>query len=252
MVLQKLIIEQFRKSLFPGIVKSIDPQLEFSELSHFSESSIYSSGLIGNNNWSETIIKFLSSNYLHGKVGKLEIGFADFILYTENQKKIKGVFLVSDFNKEFKGYTIIRSEAKFNFAKKLFWSFRKKVSHFITGVIAPDFLKKHPEFVKVDLEDVAFEKEFEVYATDQIEARYILSPALMQNLMALKRKVNRTMEISFVKQKMYLLIYGYAVIPIHLLKPLDNFENIAGIAEHVALLKNIADELRMNNNIFRY
>ncbi|MEM6796310.1 MAG: DUF3137 domain-containing protein, partial [Acidobacteriota bacterium] len=36
---------------------------------------------------------------------------------------------------------------------------------------------------RVRLEDARFEKEFEVVSSDQVEARYLLTPALMERLM---------------------------------------------------------------------
>jgi len=40
---------------------------------------------------------------------------------------------------------------------------------------------------KVKLEDVVFEKSFEVFSTDQIEARFILTPDFMERLLGLER-----------------------------------------------------------------
>ncbi|MBK9503985.1 MAG: DUF3137 domain-containing protein [Bacteroidetes bacterium] len=40
----------------------------------------------------------------------------------------------------------------------------------------------------VRLEDVEFEKQFVVYSSDEVEARYILSTSFMEQIMAFKRK----------------------------------------------------------------
>jgi len=46
-----------------------------------------------------------------------------------------------------------------------------------------------------------FEKEFAVYSTDQVEARYILSPALMHRMLEFRRKTGATVYFSFIGGK---------------------------------------------------
>ncbi len=46
-------------------------------------------------------------------------------------------------------------------------------------------------------ENPDFEKTFDVYSTDQIEARYLLSPSMMERLFALDREFNKNITISF-------------------------------------------------------
>ena len=50
---------------------------------------------------------------------------------------------------------------------------------------------------RVKLENPDFEKTFDVYSTDQIEARYLLSPSMMERLLALDREFNKNITISF-------------------------------------------------------
>jgi len=56
------------------------------------------------------------------------------------------------------------------------------------------------------MDNVDFEKEFVVYATDQIEARYILSHTLMEKLLAFKKKSGHSLSISFVRGNIYLAL----------------------------------------------
>ena len=49
----------------------------------------------------------------------------------------------------------------------------------------------------VKLENPEFEKLFSVYSHDQIEARYILTPKMMENLTALRMKKNTDMRLVF-------------------------------------------------------
>lgn len=64
-------------------------------------------------------------------------------------------------------------------------------------VVESIFIKSMQQNVK--LEDPVFEREWEVYATDQIEARYILTPALMERMLEIKRRFGgKSIEFSFL------------------------------------------------------
>lgn len=76
----------------------------------------------------------------------------------------KGLLCHFDFHKKFRGTTIGRKD---------FTSFGNFFSGFSTSG------------ERVKLEDPEFESKFEVYSTDQIEARYLLTPGFMQRVLDL-------------------------------------------------------------------
>lgn len=62
---------------------------------------------------------------------------------------------------------------------------------------------------KVKLEDPVFEKAFEVYSTDQIEARYILTPDFMERLLGLERTFKgKQVRCAFAGGEMFLCCEG--------------------------------------------
>src|SRR5690606_40922464 len=79
----------------------------------------------------------------------------------------RGQCLVVKFHKQFNGVTkVFRDKGMFNIFGKL---------------------AQMGKGQKVKLEDPVFEKAFEVYSTDQIEARFILTPECMERLIGLER-----------------------------------------------------------------
>jgi hypothetical protein len=78
-------------------------------------------------------------------------------------------------------------------------------------VILPDHLERHLDYLAqtvqsmrnisgnraVYLEDIEFERRFAVYATDEITARYILTPGMMRRMTELQKKYNRDLMLSF-------------------------------------------------------
>ena len=87
-------------------------------------------------------------------------------------------------------------------------------------VIMPDHLEnklgymaKHVQMLKNKndikltlLEDVEFERLFAVYASDEVLARYILTPAMMANITELRLKYGRDMMISFNANRFYIAV----------------------------------------------
>lgn len=101
----------------------------------------------------------------------------------------RGQCLQVKFHKEFKGVTkVYRDMGMLNFFAKL-------------GQLGKG--------QKVSLEDPIFEKAFEVYSTDQIEARFILTPDFMERLLGLERTFKgKQVRCAFAGGEMYLCCEG--------------------------------------------
>ena len=96
----------------------------------------------------------------------------------------QGVAVEMDMNKNFCGQTIVvKDEGIFN------------------------RLRGYDNMERINLEDIVFEKEFEVYGTNQVEARYLLTTAFMERILRLKALFNgKTIQISFYANKILLAI----------------------------------------------
>jgi hypothetical protein len=76
-----------------------------------------------------------------------------------------------------------------------------------------DYLAKNIQALKnvngnklVTLEDAEFERYFAVYASDEITARYVLTPAMMLRMTELKKKYNRDIMLSFNGDRFYFAV----------------------------------------------
>lgn len=172
-----MVVEPIIQYISPGLTyqpKNGIPQLRF------KASGIFRHG----------IDRYNCEDLIKGTVDQTRIQFSE--LHAEckssNGKNqtwhtiFKGLFFIADFNKHFKGRTFVLPDS----AEKLFGRFGQKLQ---------EIGKSHGELVK--LEDPAFEREFAVYSTDQVEARYILSPALMQRMLEFKYKTGEKVHFSF-------------------------------------------------------
>ncbi|NAY93075.1 DUF3137 domain-containing protein [Muricauda sp. JGD-17] len=102
-----------------------------------------------------------------------------------------GMFAFVDFPKSFKGTTVVLPD-----------QYEKKLGYLAKNIQSINF--KRDELV--NLEDVAFENEFVVYSTDQVEARYLLSPSLMERISNFKRKIKSPISLSFKDNKLYIAV----------------------------------------------
>ena len=164
------------------------------------------------------------SGYSFGMVifenGGHKITFRDMVINKENQGStyIGGMFFV--FKMMFRGMFAARAE---NIASRFRGMFadaqlEKKINGSV--VVLPDHLESRLDYLAkniqalknvngnklVMLEDVEFERYFAVYASDEITARYVLTPAMMLRMTELKKKYNRDVMLSFNGDRFYFAV----------------------------------------------
>ncbi|MFH1498533.1 MAG: DUF3137 domain-containing protein [Verrucomicrobiota bacterium] len=143
----------------------------------------------------------------------------------------KGLYFIADFNKHFSGHTVVLPDS----LQSAFGFLGQKLQslNFTRG-----------ELVK--LEDPEFEKAFVVYGDDQVEARYILTPALMRRLLELKAKVGGRVYVSFAGSHVHVAIpsaknhfeprlFGTLLDPAAIEQYHDDLRLVTGIIEDLNL-----------------
>jgi len=148
-----------------------------------------------------------------------------------------GMVAVMEFNKIFKGKTIILPD-----------SMEKRI-----GYLAKTFQSLNLNNNQlVNLEDTEFENEFVVYSSDQIEARYILSPLLMQRITHLKKKINKPIMLSFKNNKLYVAVHHtYGFLRLEESKNLIGSNALELLYEDVLMAIDIVEDLNLNSKIWK-
>lgn len=154
---------------------------------------------------------------------------------TEWHDIFKGIVFVADFNKNFEASTVVRPKG---FGEAFGSWFSKNVFSFGNSDV-------------VELENPEFDNRFVTYSSSQIEARYILTPAMMERILDLNNKCDETISVSFIHSKMYIafpLSHNYFEAPIHssLLDP-DLLSDDLSI---VKFMHDIVHELDLNTRIW--
>lgn len=136
----------------------------------------------------------------------------------------RGFFFMADFQKDFKGQTMVYRNAwiKLRFGEE-----------------------------RVKLENPEFEKSFDVYSTDQVEARYLLTPTIMERLLELDKKFPGQITACFQNSKVIIAIPDQTNhFEANIWKPITDSQNIMYEFQTIRLLIGIIDDLNLNLRIW--
>ncbi|RZL45171.1 MAG: DUF3137 domain-containing protein [Pedobacter sp.] len=186
---------RYKNEVIGASFSAIDQNLILSPENGISETEFIASQL-----FTTEPDRYHSEDLVTGKIEKTSFYFAEVHAEykTETQTKngrqvswhdiLKGIVFTADFNKHFNGVTVIRPK---DFGSSLGAWFAKNIYSFGDKNV-------------VELENVTFNSNFVVYSTDQIEARYILTPALMEKIGELNQRSTYTVSLSFINSNMYI------------------------------------------------
>lgn len=147
----------------------------------------------------------------------------------------KGLIVRLDFNKNFAGHTVVIPDSE---------------GKILGGLFGESESRSRMQIVR--LENVDFEKVFSVYSSNDQEARYLLTPKLMELVLETRALFNADVRLSFQENSLFLTIpqskdrfevvlFGRAVTP----------ESAAGdLVEVVTLAEKLVDVLDLETRIW--
>lgn len=191
----------FKKRVIRRILSFHDPELRYAPENCFPRGDYLESGI-----FTRTPDRYSGEDLVSGRFGGIPLAFSE--LHTEYKTVtrdskgrttttwhdiFRGVFFKADFNKHFHGYTVVVPDLAEKFFGQRIGNFLQKFN-----------LERHGELVR--LENPDFEKKFAVYSTDQVEARYILTPKLMERILELSRFYKSSVALSFSDSAVYVAV----------------------------------------------
>lgn len=147
---------------------------------------------------------------------------ADNIHYT-----FRGMYSWTSFNKPLKGNTVVVPNTLASKADRLA-SFKFK------------------EEEKIKLEDVRFTKHFSTYGSDQIEARYVLTPRMMEKIVTLRERFGRDIMLSFKNNKLFVAVENPNGLFSFPSGKLDSIQIIEEIVNEINAVESIVEEFELN------
>jgi hypothetical protein len=234
----------FKQRVISLVLKTIDESLEIDYTTGLSEDAFIYSQL-----FSKGPDRYRSEDQVWGMAGKTKFSFSELhaeyktVTQTKNGRQehwhtlLKGIVFNADFNKNFNGLTIVRPKGM-----------GAALGAWISRVM-PLFSAGDKGLVK--LENPEFEKEFVTYSTDQVEARYILTPAMMERLCELNNRCSSAISLSFINSSVFIafpLDKNYFEPPVH--KSLLDPSFLDEDTELIRFMYGIIQELDLNTRIW--
>lgn len=192
--------------------------------------------------------KYSGEDHFRGRIGKTEIEFSEVTAKHRNSSGtgknrsedyttiFRGLFIIADFNKHFRTHTVVLPDT----AEKLFGKFGQSLQAAAFG---------RGQLIR--LEDPRFEKEFCVYGDDQVEARYILTPALMERILAYRQKWNTRLYLSFLDSRVYIGISMHRdLFEMRPFKPAADFPFLEESLRFLTLTTEVVEDLNLNTRIW--
>ena len=225
---------RFKRRIMPILARSIDPSLRYDALGFVSEQEFTQAGLFKKPD------RYRGVDLVEGKIGQTAVKFS--LVHAEEKHThtvvdddgntsvqryrtlFCGLWFIADFNKHFSARTKIEPHAA-SFLDKLFGS-------------------------HVEMEDAEFNRHFSVSSTDQVEARYVLTPSLMARLDHLRTKA-AVFRIAFVDEHVILAIdCGLAAFEPSVMRPLAKSGQVEMMLDRLKSVTGIVEDLDLNTRIW--
>ncbi|MZI94289.1 DUF3137 domain-containing protein [Vibrio sp. CAIM 722] len=232
----------YKIQVMETMLATMFPNLEYTPNGHI-ESKLYKKSELYDHHFDS----IQGEDYIEGNIGKTAIQFCELeskYKTTSQDSKghtktdwhtiFKGVFFIADFNKRFSSELFIVPEGGlFSSIGKMFGSDSNRMG------------------TRVTLENPDFEKLFEVYGSDQTDARYILSPTLMERLVEFRRSFINPIRISFIDGKLFIAIESNVNhFEPSLFTPATSFSVVKEFYGQLKFLTDIVEDLDLNTRIW--
>ena len=232
---------EYKSSVVKKVVHFINPKYLYDANKHISLNNFLMSKL-GN----KKVNKAVGDDYVSGKIDKTVFEFSELIAQYEwedtdhDGKKVKrvenhfnGLFFLADFNKHIQGETFVMPDT----VERLLGKFGQNLQKSAKGDL-------------VKLENPEFEKLFAVFSTNQTEARYILTPAIMEGMVNIRKKVGANCYFSFLGERVYCGIeFNKALFEASIFKPVS-FADVEFMHSLFSLIETIITEMNLNTRIW--
>ena len=227
-----------RQGLIRKVIEFWGPEFAYHPYRGVSSEVVEASRLIP-----EKHDRFGSCDLVEGKHGATAFRFSEVRL----RKKVRkdqyevvwsGLFIEADFNKSFDGRIFVLPDA----------------SEKLLGSMLARTLQRLP-FIRegklIHMENPRFERHFRVYAEDDHETRYVLSPSLMRRMVEFKEDMGLDVRMAFIDNRMLVALpidADFFGAPPSLERVTPDF--IRSWVDEIHYVTGILDELDLNTRIW--
>ena len=233
---------EFKSKIIDAMIKAINPELNYAKDRCISQNEFYESGI-----FTTGIDRYKGEDWVKGRIGETDFEFSEIHAEHESESTdsdgnrttsyhtiFKGLFMKADFHKHFSGETYVLTDT----AERYF------------GFIGKAMQKVSTRGHLVYLENPLFEKEFAVYSTDEVEARYLLSINMLERILELKQKFETDVQLSFVGSDVHIAIPNLDILEINIKQSLLEQEPILRCYTELRMCFDIIEDLNLNTRVW--
>lgn len=236
-------ILNFKSTVVAEIVKQIDSSWLYVYDSCINERNYQQSGLFPHH-----YDRYRGEDFVSGRIDKTDFEFSELhtkfkrVTYGAKGRRqeqwitiFRGLFMHADFNKNFSGTTFVLPDT----AERLLGAFGQSLQK----------LSGRGELVK--LENPEFEKRFVVYSSDQVESRYILTPAIMESIVNISNRFGGEIYFSFVGSRVYFAnSINQELFEPSIFRSGVNFSDVKEMFDLFEMILVLVQELNLNTRIW--
>lgn len=237
----KIYRRNFKNKVVREIVLAINPEFQYNPNVHISKHTYEQSCM-----FLQRADRYSGDDYVTGQIEKTDFEFSEFKAEyktetTQNgQRKTEwhtifhGILFHAEFNKHLEGETFVEPDT----AERLLGKFGQKFQRSSKG-----------ELVK--LENPDFEKLFVVFSTSQVEARYVLTPAIMEAMVNIRNKVGKRFHFSFIGNRVYCGVsFNKRLFEPRIMSSGVNFTDVEFMYSIFSLIELLIHEMNLNTRIW--
>lgn len=221
--------ETVKEKMFPLIFEYFGKDFFYQSVSSLHVSDLESSGIIPSYH-DEKTDDYIRGSYKGVGLEMVEARLTKEVGSNKSRRTVevfKGIFVVLETNKKFKGKTLVKQDRGF-----------------FNGIV-----NAFQSLDRVKLEDPEFEEIFEVFSSDQVEARYLLTTSFMDRLKKLSELFDaKWVQGSFYDKKLLLMIplkKDYFELS-SIFEPATFVDDINRILEEMNTIFGIIDTLKLD------
>lgn len=228
----------FKKDVIEGLVTFISDDVRYEQSGYVTRDRFYASTL-----YSTEAETYEGDDRFLGTIGKTgfeasELHLAYYVRTKNGRRRVPifdGLFFIADFNKHMSGITKVEPD----------------IAESTFGFLGTSLQKMTAGDRLVKLEDPVFEKLFKVTSTDQVEARYIITPSMMQRIVEFKEKAKSQVRLAFLGSSVYIAVSheGQLFEP-NVFASLLDFAPIREYFSDISLALGIIEDLDLNTRIW--
>lgn len=232
----KIFNNEFKNIFVLTSLRKFFGNLAYNYENGFSEEYIQNMGML------DTGDRFNSNDYISGTYKNIKFEQSDICIEEKHEERD------SDGNKKEVWDTIFEGRVMvFDFNKKF-----KSTMQVSTSYFSATSLPSNKQFYNVKMEDIEFNKLFTIYAENEHDAFYILTPHFMQKIKDITRELNCGVMFGFIDSRLYIAINNNEdSFEYNVFKPINEQEIENNIVKEIKLITSFVDELDLDNDLFK-